>query len=117
MGYLAALDTELTPELIDEGLAREFVHRVQTMRKNAGFDIADYIAMSYMVPPGGRLARVLQRYWPYIAAETLTTQNAVIPAGEVAGHVESFTIDGEDVTVGVTIDLRTAMPHEPAAEQ
>src|SRR5437588_5872189 len=42
MGHLAALATEKRPECRDEGLAREFVHRVQTMRKNAGFDSADY---------------------------------------------------------------------------
>ncbi len=45
--YLAALVTDLTPELIQEGLAREFVRRVQDLRKSAEFDIADRIDVFY----------------------------------------------------------------------
>ena len=44
---MAALITELTPELKNEGLAREFVRRVQEARKHAGFDIADRIQLFY----------------------------------------------------------------------
>ncbi|MCK4362557.1 MAG: isoleucine--tRNA ligase, partial [Dehalococcoidia bacterium] len=46
-GYAVALATAITPALADEGLARELVRRIQTMRKNAGFDIADYIVTYY----------------------------------------------------------------------
>ena len=100
MGYLAALDTEITPELRDEGLAREFVHRVQTMRKNAGFDIADYITTTYAA--GGRLAAALQRHADYAAAETLSRKLRVVPTPQdAAGYTETFTLDGEEATVGV----------------
>jgi isoleucyl-tRNA synthetase len=100
LGYLAALDTEITPELRDEGLAREFVHRVQTMRKNAGFDIADYITTTYTA--GGRLAAALERHAAYVAAETLSRKLCAVPtARQVAGYTETFIVDGEEATVGV----------------
>jgi isoleucyl-tRNA synthetase len=100
MGYLAALDTEITPEIRDEGLAREFVHRVQTMRKNAGFDIADYITTTYTA--GGRLAAALERHAAYVAAETLSRELcAVSTPQDVAGYTETFKVDGEETTVGV----------------
>lgn len=50
--YLAALVTDLTPELIQEGLAREFVRRVQELRKQADLDIADRIRLYYQATPG-----------------------------------------------------------------
>ena len=100
MGYLAALDTEITPELRDEGLAREFVHRVQTMRKNAGFDIADYITTTYTA--GGRLAAALERHAGYVVAETLSRELCAVPTPQdVAGYTETFKVDGEEATVGV----------------
>ena len=46
-GYAVAVTTEVTPELADEGLARELVRRIQEMRKNAGFEIADRIRLGY----------------------------------------------------------------------
>jgi isoleucyl-tRNA synthetase len=100
MGYLAALDTEITPELRDEGLAREFVHRVQTMRKNAGFDIADHITTTYAA--GGRLAAALERHASYVAAETLSRELHAVPTPQdVAGYTETFKVDGDEATVGV----------------
>jgi len=101
MGYLAALDTELTPELVDEGLAREFVHRVQTMRKNAGFDIADRIVTRYAAPGDGRLAAALTRHAGYAAAETLSRELLTVAPDALVGHSETFAIEGEEVTAGI----------------
>ena len=90
----------LRVRLGDEGLAREFVHRVQTMRKNAGFDIADYITTTYAA--GGRLAAALQRHADYAAAETLSRELRVVPTPQdAAGYTETFTVDGDEATVGV----------------
>ena len=58
-GYAVAVTTEITPELADEGLARELVRRIQEMRKSAGFEIADRIRLSY--DGGADVARVMQR--------------------------------------------------------
>ena len=61
--------TELTPELIAEGLAREFVRRVQDLRKSADFDIADRIHISYTAT--SNLERAVEAYKEYIQIETL----------------------------------------------
>ncbi len=68
-----ALDTELTDELIDEGFAREFVNRIQNMRKEAGFEVTDRISIYYS-GASGRLVRALQRMSEYIKAETLAVE-------------------------------------------
>jgi isoleucyl-tRNA synthetase len=100
LGYLVALDTDLTPELVDEGLAREVVHRIQTMRKNAGFDIADYITSAYAA--SGRLAGALERHRDYVAAETLSRDLRAVPAAQdVKGFTETFTVEGEELAVGI----------------
>ncbi|NPV56796.1 MAG: isoleucine--tRNA ligase [Anaerolineae bacterium] len=68
-GYLAALVTEQTPELIQEGLAREFIRRVQDLRKQAGLDIADRIHLVYQASPA--LMQAIARHRDYIMTETL----------------------------------------------
>ena len=71
-GYTVAVATELTPELADEGLARELVHHVQNMRRSAGFDIADRIVIWYQGDE--RTARVMQQHGGYIRQETLSVE-------------------------------------------
>ncbi|TLN03042.1 isoleucine--tRNA ligase, partial [bacterium] len=68
--YLAALVTDLTPELIQEGLAREFVRRVQDLRKSADLEIADRIRLFVSATPG--LVEAIKSQQEYIMAETLT---------------------------------------------
>jgi len=69
-GYLVAVTTTLTPELADEGLARELVHRIQTMRRNAGFELTDRITVYYQ--GGEALGRVMTSSAAYIQQETLS---------------------------------------------
>lgn len=92
--YLAALVTELTPELINEGLAREFVRRVQDLRKQADLDISDRIRLYFHASPG--LARAIQDFSSYIMGETLTVDLVAdnIPEN-LARNNASF--DGEEV--------------------
>jgi isoleucyl-tRNA synthetase len=71
-GYLAALHTKLTPELVREGLAREFVRRVQELRKQADFDISDRIRLYVSATP--ELWQAIQAYREYIQGETLTLE-------------------------------------------
>ena len=96
--YLAALVTDLTPELIREGLAREFIRRVQDLRKTAEFDISDRIRVYYQATPG--LAAAVQSFAEIIMAETLTVelQAAQPPQGSPTA-TDSF--DGEDLTIGL----------------
>ncbi|MCL2707046.1 MAG: isoleucine--tRNA ligase [Dehalococcoidia bacterium] len=64
------VDTNITTDLAKEGLSREIVHRLQTMRKNAGFEIADYIAIYFQ--GGDYVQSVMQEYADYIRHETLS---------------------------------------------
>ncbi len=96
--YLAALVTDLTPELVQEGLAREFVRRVQDLRKQAGLDIADRIILHYQATDG--LQQAVERFREYIMGETLTVEMNV---GDVPQHLSTSSdgFDGEKVTIGL----------------
>ncbi len=96
-GYLIAIDTAITPELADEGLAREIVHRLQTMRKNAGFDIADYITTYYK--RSDMIERVLQAWGSYIQQETLSRE--LLDGIPEDAYTESHRIGGEKMELGV----------------
>jgi isoleucyl-tRNA synthetase len=81
--YLAALSTELTPELEQEGLAREFVRRVQDFRKQNGLEIDDHIDVIYSATP--RLKQAIEAFSDYIRNETLAESLVAteeLPAGE-----------------------------------
>jgi isoleucyl-tRNA synthetase len=97
-GYAAIVTTEITPELADEGLARELVRRIQEMRKNAGFEISDRIRLTH--DGDADIARVMQSWRAYIAQETLAE---AIEAGRprAGAHMEPHEIDGRQVTMAV----------------
>jgi isoleucyl-tRNA synthetase len=97
-GIVVGIDTELTPELVQAGLARDLVRRIQDARKNAGFEIEDRIVLTYQT--GETLSEVLRTQDAYIAGETLADEiRAAAP--DASSHVESFVLDGQEVTVGV----------------
>ena len=89
------LDTNLTPELIEEGFVREIVSKVQTMRKEAGFEVTDHIVLSHH---GNSLIEgIFAKHGAEIAADTLADS---IKLGS-AGYVKDWEINGENVTLGV----------------
>lgn len=89
------LDTNLTPELIEEGFVREIVSKVQTMRKEAGFEVTDHIVLSHH---GNSLIEgIFAGHGAEIAADTLADS---IKLGS-AGYVKDWEINGESVTLGV----------------
>jgi isoleucyl-tRNA synthetase len=96
--YVVALDTEVTPALRAEGLAREFVRRVQDLRKTAGLDIADRIATHYRASEA--LAVAVSAWAGYIKAETLSVrlESGELPPG--AATVED-AFDGETLALGI----------------
>ena len=97
-GYAVALATTITPALADEGLARDLVRRIQTMRKNAGFDIADYIVTYYQ--GSEELARIMEKHSGYIRQETLSRE--LIEGSPPAGaYVEEQKIAGQAITLAV----------------
>ena len=93
-----ALDTTLTPELINEGLAREFVNRVQNMRKDAGLSVTDRIRIYF--ESSGRVADAVIRMSDYIKSETLATQ--VNTGRDSAEHWGKWEIDGEPCEIGIS---------------
>ncbi|MGD0574236.1 MAG: isoleucine--tRNA ligase [Anaerolineales bacterium] len=97
-GNIAALSTGLTPELIGEGLAREFVRRVQDLRKNAGLEIADRIQIFYKASP--KLAQAVEHHRQYIAGETLALSLESGEAPPAASRAE-HEFDGESLLVGI----------------
>lgn len=96
--YVAALVTELTPELVQEGLAREFVRRVQDLRKTTDLDIADRIHLFYMATPG--LLEAVEAFKDYVMGETLALD---LNPGSVPEDLTSVEdeFDHEKVSLGL----------------
>ncbi len=90
------LDTNLTEELIEEGFIREIMSKVQTMRKEAGFEVTDHITV--YETGNEKLAGLLEKF-------TDEVKNGVLADGIVTGAVKGYTkewdINGEHVTLGV----------------
>jgi len=98
-GLVVAVDVTLTPELEREGLARDLVRRIQTMRKMADFQLSDRIVIYYASDE--EMNAVVAGWADYIQAETLSRE--LVP-GPVPGDVdreESFKLEGHSVTLGV----------------
>ena len=89
------LDTNLTPELIEEGFVREIVSKVQTMRKEAGFEVTDHIVLSHH--GNSLIESIFAKHGTEIAADTLADS---IKLGS-AGYVKDWEINGESVTLSV----------------
>jgi isoleucyl-tRNA synthetase len=97
-GYAVALVTTVTPALVDEGLARELVHRLQTMRKNAGFDIADRIVTYYQ--GSEELCRIMEKHGDYVRQETLSRELVAGPP-PAGAYAEEQKIAGQAITLAV----------------
>ncbi len=93
-----AVPTEIPPELAAEGLAREIVHRLQTMRRSAGFEIADYITTFYQ---GDEYVRqVMTDFADYLKQETLSRQLIEGVSAEGA-YAETHKLSGHTIVLGV----------------
>jgi isoleucyl-tRNA synthetase len=97
-GLTVALDTKLSAELVNEGLAREFVNRVQNMRKDAGLSVTDRIRIYF--ESSSRLADAVSRMSDYVKTETLATQVHLGRNG--AEHWQKWEIDGEPCEIGIS---------------
>ena len=97
-GYMVVVSTEIREDLRQEGLAREIVRRIQTMRKDAGFRIEDTITTYYLCEDS--LAPVFSEWGKYIRQETLSRQLLRREPPEDT-FVQKHDLDGESVTLGV----------------
>ncbi len=93
------LDTNLTPELIEEGFVREIISKIQTMRKEAGFEVMDQITIYYKAD--AKVADIFGKYGSEIQSDVLG--NAIV-AGEMDGYQKEWNINGETVLLGVKKD-------------
>ena len=90
------LDTNLTPELIEEGFVREIISKIQTMRKDAGFEVMDHIAVTYEADE--KLSNVFEKFGDEIKTEVLAVS---IKSGELKGYEKDWKINGEAVKLAV----------------
>jgi isoleucyl-tRNA synthetase len=89
--------TELSDELLLEGMARDLVRNVQEIRKKAGFEISDRI-VTYFIDPSDRLREVTAAFGKYIRQETLS-MSLKEEASPPAGFEASFKLSGQPVKV------------------
>ena len=90
------LDTNLTPELIEEGFVRELISKIQNMRKEAGFEVMDKICVS--VKDNSKIIEILQKYEAQVKDEVLAEK---VLYGETTGYTRDWNINGESVTMAV----------------
>ena len=95
-GITVVLDTNLTEELIEEGFVREIISKVQTMRKDAGFEVMDKITV--YVQDNAVIEDIMKKNEDQIKADVLAT---AVVFGETKGFVKEWNINGEKVNLGV----------------
>ena len=95
-GVTVALDTVLTDELIEEGFVREIVSKIQTMRKEAGFEVMDHIAVS--MQGNERIADITEKNAMEIAGDTLADE---FDFDSLDGFIKEWDLNGEKVSIAV----------------
>ena len=95
-GVTVVLDTNLTPELLEEGFVREVISKVQTMRKDAGFEVMDHIQL--YVKDNDKVKDIVQKNEESLCSDVLADG---ITYDEVSGFTKEWSINGEKVTLGV----------------
>jgi isoleucyl-tRNA synthetase len=95
-GVTVAIDTTLTDELIEEGFVRELISKIQTMRKEAGFNVMDHIRVT--VSGNDRVCAIATARADQIVGDVLADR---LTAADAAGYTKAWDINGEQVTLGV----------------
>jgi len=96
------LDTNVTRELKNEGLARDIIRNVQNLRKEAGLDIADRIRLS-LVTESETLSEAIKAFGEYMAHETLAVDVSCEPLGS-ATATTSVSIDGAENKLAIALE-------------
>ena len=95
-GVTVALDTVLTPELIDEGFIREIISKIQTMRKEADFNVMDHINIT--LEGSDKIHDIIERKGNDICGDTLADS---IKVTAPCGVIKEWDINGENVNIGI----------------
>ena len=96
-GYTVAIDTNLTPELLEEGFVREIISKIQTMRKEANFEVQDHILIAYT--GSEKATAIMSKNADHIASEVLG--NSATEGTLEGGFTKEWKINGEDLTLTV----------------
>ena len=91
------LDIRLSEELIEEGFVRELISKVQTMRKEAGFEVVDHIVLSQI--GNERIAEIIKKNEAVIKNDTLADE---IVYNNVEGYTKDWNLNGENTSLGVS---------------
>jgi len=91
------LDIRLSEELIEEGFVRELISKVQTMRKEAGFEVVDHILLSQT--GNERIAEIIKKNEAVIKNDTLADE---IVYSNVEGYTKDWNLNGENTSLGVS---------------
>ena len=97
-GITVALNTTLTEALIDEGFVRELISKIQTMRKDADFNVTDHIAV--VIDGSEKIRAVVERYTSEIAGDVLADS---VTLGVPTDNVKEWDINGENAVIGVKV--------------
>ena len=95
-GVIVSIDTVLTPELIAEGVARELISKIQTMRKEAGFNVTDHIAVK--LAGSEKILDIAQKMCDDITNDTLADS---LSCAKPEGFEKDWDINGEKLTIGI----------------
>ena len=95
-GITVAIDTNLTKELLDEGFTREIVSKIQTMRKEAGFNVTDHIKVA--VCGDSYAVEIALKYAKSISSDTLAES---IVSDNLFGYTKRWDINGKTLEIGV----------------
>lgn len=95
-GVTIALETTLSPELIEEGFVREIISKIQTMRKENGYEVTDHIAVS--LAGNEKLAALVKKNEAELRRVTLADS---VSYGKLDGHQKEWNINGETVTLAI----------------
>ena len=95
-GITVVLDTNLTEELLEEGFVREVISKIQTMRKEADFEVMDHIRIS--VANNEKVAQIVQKNEQTIKEDVLADE---VILGQANGYTKEWNINGEQVVLGV----------------
>jgi isoleucyl-tRNA synthetase len=98
-GYLVALNINLTPELIEEGLVREVIRYVQNARKEAGLEVSDHINLGLQTE--GEVLTAIANYQDLIQSESLA-DSLIIGVLNDASYTEEITIDNGSAIISIT---------------
>ena len=91
------LDCNLTPELLEEGFVREIISKIQTMRKEAGFEVTDHITVGYK--DNAKIESIFSKYADEICADVLADK---LTDSEISGYTKEWSINGETVVLTVS---------------